>query len=145
MRSASEGIIRLEEDAQNNLQRYKAVQQELEDCNREMETLGKSLYESNTKVQRLTVQIESSQNEIAFLREEQDGDKIRIGDLESELKTYRLALQSEKDKTKELEERLAEERHQREVVGNREKQEVQRIINELNREASAAKEEVRKL
>ncbi|PYI21183.1 putative anucleate primary sterigmata [Aspergillus violaceofuscus CBS 115571] len=145
MRSASEGIIRLEEDAQNNLQRYKAVQQELEDCNREMETLGKSLYESNTKVQRLTVQIESSQNEIAFLREEQDGDKIRIGDLESELKTYRLALQSEKDKAKELEERLAEERHQREVVGNREKQEVQRIINELNREASAAKEEVRKL
>lgn len=145
MRSASEGIIRLEEDAQNNLQRYKAVQQELEDCNREMESLGKSLYESNTKVQRLTVQIESSQNEIAFLREEQDGDKIRIGDLESELKTYRLALQSEKDKTKELEERLAEERHQREVVGNKEKQEVQRIINELNREASTAKEEARKL
>jgi hypothetical protein len=34
------------------------------------------LSEANTKVQRLTVQIESSQNEIAFLREEQDGDKI---------------------------------------------------------------------
>ncbi|CBF82712.1 APSB_EMENI Anucleate primary sterigmata protein B [Aspergillus nidulans FGSC A4] len=145
MRSASEGIIRLEEDAQNNLQRYKAVQQELEQCNEEMESLEKSLYEANSKVQRLTVQIESSQNEIAFLREEQDGDKIKIGDLESELKTYRMSLQSEKDKTKELEGRLAEERYQREVVGSKEKQEVQRIMNELNREVSAAKEECRKL
>ncbi|KAL4919105.1 hypothetical protein BDW62DRAFT_217187 [Aspergillus aurantiobrunneus] len=145
MRSASEGIIRLEEDAQNNLQRYKAVQQELEECNGEMESLEKSLYEANAKVQRLTVQIESSHNEIAFLREEQDGDKIKIGDLESELKTYRMSLQSEKEKARELEERLAEERHQREVVGSKEKQEVQRIMNELNREASAAKEESRKL
>ncbi|KAL4783939.1 hypothetical protein BJX76DRAFT_348185 [Aspergillus varians] len=145
MRSASEGIIRLEEDAQNNLQRYKVVQQELEECNEEMESLEKSLYEANSKVQRLTVQIESSHNEIAFLREEQDGDKIKIGDLESELKTYRVSLQSEKEKTRELEERLAEERHQREVVGSKEKQEVQRLMNELNREASAAKEESRKL
>jgi hypothetical protein len=145
MRSASEGIIRLEEDAQNNMQRYKAVQQELEDCNQEMESLEKSLFEANTKVQRLIVQIESSQNEIAFLREEQDGDKIKIGDLESELKTYKMSLQSEKDKARELEGRLAEERHQREVVGSKEKQEVQRIVNELNREASTAKEEARKL
>ncbi|KAK1146682.1 hypothetical protein N8T08_002755 [Aspergillus melleus] len=145
MRSASEGIIRLEEDAQNNLHRYKAVQQELEHCNQEMESLEKSLYEANTKVQRLTVQIESSQNEIAFLREEQDGDKIKIGDMESDLKTYGMSLQSEKEKTRELEERLAEERHQREVVGSKEKQEVQRIVNELNREAFAAKEEARRL
>ncbi|RLM01795.1 hypothetical protein CFD26_108551 [Aspergillus turcosus] len=145
MRSASEGIIRLEEDAQTNLQRYETVQRELQDCNREMEALEKSLYEANTKVQRLTVQIESSQNEIAFLREEQDGDKIRIGDLESELKTCQMSLQSERDKVKELEARLADERHQREVVGTKEKQEVQRIINELNREASAAREEARRL
>ncbi|KAJ5152882.1 Anucleate primary sterigmata protein B [Penicillium canariense] len=145
MRSASEGIIRLEEDAQNNLERYRAVQQELEETNGEMESLEKGLFEANTKVQRLTVQIESSQNEIAFLREEQDGDKIRIGDLESELKTYQMSLYSEKEKTRELEQRLADERHQRELVGSKEKQEVQRIMNELNREASAAKEEVRRL
>ncbi|KAJ5632992.1 hypothetical protein N7490_009331 [Penicillium lividum] len=145
MRSASEGIIRLEEDAQSNLERYKAVQQELEETHGEMESLEKSLFEANTKVQRLTVQIESSQNEIAFLREEQDGDKIRIGDLESELKTYHMSLVSEKEKTRELEQRLADERHQREVVGSKEKQEVQRIMNELNREASSAKEEVRRL
>ena len=145
MRSAGEGIIRLEEDAQNNLERYQSVQQELEDANREMESLEKDLYESNTKVQRITVQVESSHNEIAFLREEQDGDKIKIGDLESELKTYEINLGSEKDKTRELEARLADERHQREVVGGKEKQELQRIMNELNREASAAKDEARRL
>jgi len=145
MRSASEGIIRLEEDAQNNLERYKAVQQELEEATHEMEHMEKSAYDANAKVHRLTVQIESSQNEIAFLREEQDGDKIRIGDLESELKTYQMSLRSEKEKTRELEQRLADERHQREVVGSKEKQEVQRLMNELNREASAAKEEVRRL
>ncbi|OJD21414.1 hypothetical protein ACJ73_07245 [Blastomyces percursus] len=145
MRSASEGIIRLEEDAQSNLQKYKAVQQELDDANRELEQMEKSLFEANSKVQRLTVQQESSQNEIAFLREEQDGDKIKIGDLESELKTCQMSLQIEKDRAKELDSRLAEERHQREVVGGKEKQEVQRIMNELNREATTAKDEVRKL
>ncbi|GAD92163.1 anucleate primary sterigmata [Paecilomyces variotii No. 5] len=145
MRSASEGIIRLEEDAQNNLQKYKAVQRELDDSNREIESLEKGLFEANDKVQRLTVQIESSQNEIAFLREEQDGDKIRISDLESELKTCQISLHSEKDKARELEQRLAEERHQREVVGSKEKQEVQRMMNELNQEVSASREEIRKL
>ncbi|KAJ5053584.1 hypothetical protein NUH16_010657 [Penicillium rubens] len=145
MRSANEGIIRLEEDAQNNLAAYKSVQQELEETNREMESVEKSLSEANTKVQRLTVQIESSQNEIAFLREEQDGDKIRIGDLESDLKNYHMSLVTEKEKTRELEQRLADERHQREVVGSKEKQDVQRIMNELNREASSSKEEVRRL
>ena len=145
MRSASEGIIRLEEDAQNNLRKYKAVQQELNDANAEIESLEKSLFEANNKVQRLTVQQESSQNEIAFLREEQDGDKIKIGDLESELKTCQMSLQSEKEKSKDLERSLAEERHQREVVGSKEKQEVQRLMNELNREASSAKDEARRL
>lgn len=145
MRSASEGIIRLEEDAQSNLRKYKAVQQELDDANKEIESLEKNLFEANNKVQRLTVQLESSQNEISFLREEQDGDKIKISDLESELKTCQMNLQSEKDKAKELETRLAEERHQREVIESKEKAEVQRIMNELNREASAAKDEVRKL
>lgn len=145
MRSASEGIIRLEEDAQSNLQKYKVVQQELDDTKCQIESLEKSLFEANSKVQRLTVQLESSQNEIAFLREEQDGDQIKIGDLESDLKASQMSLQSEKDKTKELEHRLAEERHQHEVAGSKEKQEVQRIMNELNREASTAKEEVRKL
>jgi chromosome segregation ATPase len=145
MRSMSEGIIRLEEDSQANLEKFKAVQQELEESNRELENTEKALFESNSKVQRLTVQQESSQNEIAFLREEQDADKIKIGDLESAHKTSQMGLQSEKEKTRELDRRLAEERHQREVVGSKEKQEVQRMMNDLNREATSAKDDARKL
>lgn len=145
VRSANEGIIRLEEDAQNNLQKYRSVQEELDDANRELESMEKGLFESNSKVQRLTVQQESSQNEIAFLREEQDADKIKIGDMESELRMTHAGLQSEREKTRELDMRLAEERHQREVVGGKEKQEVQRIMNDLNREASGSKDEIRKL
>lgn len=145
MRSASEGIIRLEEDAQGNLQKYKAVQRELGDANRELEAMEKNLREANAKNQRLNVQQESSHNEIAFLREEQESGSIKVGDLESALKHTQMSLQVEKDRSRDLDGRLAEERHQREVVGGKEKQEVQRLMNNLNREATAAKDEIRKL
>ncbi|KAK5328428.1 hypothetical protein LTR93_002213 [Exophiala xenobiotica] len=145
MRSAAEGLIRLEEDAQHNLAQYKSVKAELDDANRELENLEKALADAESKNQRLTVQQESSHNEIAFLREEQDADKIKIGDLESLLKKVHLNLESERDKSRDLERRINEERAQRDAVANQEKQEVQRVINDLNREASGAKEELRKV
>ncbi|KIV96770.1 hypothetical protein PV10_00591 [Exophiala mesophila] len=145
MRSAAEGLMRLEEDAQQNLARYQAVKGELDDSNREIESLEKNLAEVESKMQRLTVQQESSHNEIAFLREEQDADKIKIGDLESLLKKVHLNLESERDKSRDLERRIADERAQREAVASQEKQDVQRVINDLNREATGAKDEVRKL
>ena len=70
---------------------------------------------------------------------------MKIGDLESALKNAQASMKSEKEKAKDLDARLAEERHQREVVGSKEKQEVQKIINDLNREATAAKDESRGL
>ncbi|KAI5291497.1 Anucleate primary sterigmata protein B [Ascosphaera acerosa] len=145
IRAANEGISRLEEDSQANLQKYKNVQAELNDANQELDSMGKSLYEANRKIETMTVQQESSQNEIAFLREEQEGDKIRIGDLEAELKTCQIDHQSERDRARELEIRLIEEREQREAIDNQEKKEVQRTMNELNREMSTAKDEIRKL
>ncbi|KIX07642.1 uncharacterized protein Z518_02295 [Rhinocladiella mackenziei CBS 650.93] len=145
MRSAAEGLVRLEEDAQNNLSRYQSVKGELDDANREVESLEKTLAEAESKVQRLTVQQESSHNEIAFLREEQDADKIKIGDLESLLKKVHLNLESERDKSRDLERRINEERSQRDAVASQEKQEVQRVINDLNREASGAKDELRRV
>lgn len=145
MRSASEGLVRLEEDAQQNLARYQAVKAELDDANRDLENVEKSLHEVQSKNERLTVQRESSQNEIAFLREEQDGDKIKIGDLESLLKKTHLNLDAERDRARELDRRLSEERAQRDSIANQEKQEIQRTINELNREASNSKNELRQV
>lgn len=145
MRSASEGLVRLEEDAQQNLARYQSVKAELDDANRDLENLEKSLHEVQAKNERLTVQRESSRNEIAFLREEQDGDKIKIGDLESLLKKTHLNLDAERDRARELDRRLTEERAQRDSIANQEKQEIQRTINELNREASNSKNELRQV
>lgn len=145
MREMSEGIVRLEDDHENKAKRIQDLERELDDANRELEQMEKNLVEINGKVNRLTVQQESSQGEIAFLREEQDGDKIKIGDLEAAIRSAEQSLQEERERSKELDQRLANERHQREVVAGKEKQEVQHFINELNREASGAKDEARRL
>ncbi|PVH72988.1 microtubule associated protein-like protein [Cadophora sp. DSE1049] len=145
MREMSEGLVRLEDDHEGKARRIEELERELEEANREMEQMENNLVEANGKINRLTVQQESSQGEIAFLREEQDGDKIKIGDLEAAVKNAEDALHDERERIKELEERLSNERYQREVVAGREKQEVQQVINDLNREASGAKDEARRL
>ena len=145
MRSMSEGLVRLEDDHEINLRRIQELEKDLEDSNRELEQMEKNLVEANEKINRLSVQQESSQSEIAFLREEQDGDKIKIGDLEAAIRNTENSLRDEKQHTKELEQRLASERHQRETIAGKEKQEVQQLVNELNRQLSAAKDEAERL
>lgn len=145
MREMSEGLVRLEDDHEQKTKRIQELEQECDDVNRELEQMEKNLVEANEKINRLSVQQESSQGEIAFLREEQDGDKIKIGDLEAALRSSEQGLQDERERSRELEQRLDNERHQREVIASQEKQEVQQFINELNREASTAKDEARRL
>ena len=145
MRSMSEGVVRLEDDHQTNARKAQNLQQDVRDANQEIASLEKSLREASGKIERFTVQQESSQGEIAFLREEQDADKIKIGDLETALKKAEAGIQDEKERGRELEKRIVDERHQREVVGSKEKQEVQRIMNDLNREAASARDEARRL
>ncbi|KAK5653501.1 hypothetical protein OQA88_8760 [Cercophora sp. LCS_1] len=145
MRKMSDALVRLEDEQEAKHRRIQQLEQELSDANKELEDLESKLLEANDKANRLSVQQESSQGEIAFLREEQEGDKIRIGDLEAMLANVEQTLREEKDRARELEQRLATERRQREIVANREKEDVQQFVNELNREASAAKDEVRRL
>ncbi|KAI9851972.1 MAG: Anucleate primary sterigmata protein B [Thelocarpon superellum] len=145
MRAMSEGVVRLEDEQQANRHKAQRQQRELDESSREIEGLEKALREAHSKIERFTVQQESSQSEIAFLREEQDADKMKIGDLESALKKTEANLQDERDRVAELEKRVVDERHQRELVGSKEKQEVQRMMNDLQREASAAKDEARRL
>lgn len=143
LHSASEGLVRLEDDAQQNLARYHSVKGELDDANREIESMEKSLAEQDSKIQRLTVQQESSRNEIAFLREEQDGDKIKIGDLESLLKKVHLNLDSEREKSRDLENRIKEERQQRDMLASKKDKDVQKMITGLNQELGQATEHLR--
>lgn len=145
MRAMSDSLVKLEDEQDNKTRRIQELEQELEDANHELEEIEKTLIEANTKVNRLTVQQESSQGEIAFLREEQDGDKIKIGDLESALKAAEASLRDEKERTKELEQRISDERNQRELIAGKEKEEVQKYVNDLNRENTWAKDEIRRL
>ncbi|MCJ1393408.1 Anucleate primary sterigmata protein B [Xylographa bjoerkii] len=145
VRMLSEGLNRVEAEVQTKIRRIQEVELENEDINRELETLEKSLLEVNGKNEKLFIELESRQGECSFLREEQDSCMIKIGDLESAIKTVQSNFISEKDRNNDLETRLAEERHQREVIGSKEKQEVQKMMNDLNRELSSAKDEIRKL
>ena len=145
VRTLSESILRVEEDIEGRSKRVRDLELEVEELSHEADSMDKDLRDERDKTNKLTVQQESGQNEIAFLREEQDGDKIKIGDLEDALNNLQASLSSEKDRVMDLETRLAEERHQREVIGSKEKQEVQQMTNDLNRELSSAQEESRKL
>ncbi|RWA04657.1 hypothetical protein EKO27_g10446 [Xylaria grammica] len=145
MRGMTDALIGLEDEQTKTQKRIEQLEQELEDSGKELEDLETQLLESNEKAQRLSVQQESGQSEIAFLRDEQEGDKIRIGDLEAALANAEQTITEERDRAKELDQRLANERKQRELIANREKEEVQQMVNDLNREASSAKEEARVL
>lgn len=145
MRKMSEALVRLEDEQDSKLRRIKQLEEELDSSSKELEDLEEKLMEANEKNQRFSIQQESSQGEIAFLREEQEADKIRIGDLEAAIANAEQNLRDERDRVRELDNRLQQERMQREIVADKEKEEVQQVVNELNREASSAKDEVRRL
>jgi len=145
VRTLSESILHVEEEIEQKTQRIRDLELELEELGHEADAMDKDLREERDKTTKLTVQQESGQSEIAFLREEQDGDKIKIGDLEDASNDLKASLSSEKDRARDLGTRLAEERHQREVIGGKEKQETQKMVNDLNRDLTASQDESRKL
>ncbi|KUI59181.1 Anucleate primary sterigmata protein B [Cytospora mali] len=145
MRRLSEDMIRFEDTQETQLRRIKQLEEELTEANKELDDLETKLIEANDKSQRLGIQLESTQGEIAFLRDEQEGDKLRIGDLVGQVANLEASIREEKDRVKELENQLQSERQQRETVASQEKEEVQQVVNNLNREISTARDEARKL
>ena len=145
VRMTSEGLDKVEADVQAKVRRIQELELETEELGREMEGLETGMIAANAKGEKLAVELESRQGECAFLREEQDACMIKIGDLETALRAAQASGAAERDKARDLDKRLAEERHQREVIGSKEKQEVQRMMNDLNREATTARDEERRL
>lgn len=145
MRRLSDDMIRFEDTQETQLRRIKQLEDELTQANGELEELEGKLVAANDKAERLGIQQESNQGEIAFLREEQEGDKLKIGDLVGQVAQLEVVIREEKDKTKELETQIQNERQQHEIVTNQEKEDVQQFVNQLNREMTAAKDEARKL
>ncbi|KAL8748452.1 MAG: hypothetical protein Q9184_007293, partial [Pyrenodesmia sp. 2 TL-2023] len=141
----SDRVLRQDNDLEEKAKTINHLNIELEATNSETDAIHKDRAQLRDQHERLSVQYETSQNQLSFLREEQDGDKIKIGELENSLSDVQTKFSSETERAKELEKRLTEERHQREVMGSKEKQEVQKMINDLNRELSATKDESRQL
>lgn len=144
MRRMSEALIHLEDEQDSKHRRIAELESEAADNNKELEELEAKLLEANEKAQRTAIQQESSQGEIAFLREEQETDKIKIGDLEAALANAEQNLREERDRAKELNQHLTQERRQREMIANQEKEEIQQFVNDLNRQLTAAKDDARR-
>lgn len=145
MKNVSESLVQLEDDQNASLRKIQNLELELEDANAELGKQDKALSDEKAKNERLEVQLESCQGEIDFLREEQEGDKIKIGELEASLNTAHNNIQDEKERFRDLEDRLTEERRQRDILDNQEKQEVEKIITDLNTQLNKLKEDNRKL
>ncbi|KAF2433697.1 hypothetical protein EJ08DRAFT_731278 [Tothia fuscella] len=138
MKIVSERVVRLEDELEASRRQEEQLEQQLEDNERELERTDQKLRDTVEKNERLEVQLESSQSEIAFLREEQEGDKIKIGDIEAALNHAQSSLEDER-------ERIAEDRRQREILDSQEKADVQHMIDGLNAEGAQFKDEIRKL
>jgi chromosome segregation ATPase len=145
MKNVSESLLQLEDDRDASLRKIQNLEAELADANQELVRQDKLLSDERSKNERLDVQLESCQGEIDFLREEQEGDKIKIGDLESALNHTQVTLQEAKERSRDLEERVAEERQQRDALESQEKQEVEKILTDLNSQLTKLKEDSRKL
>ena len=145
MKTVSEAVVRLEDELQISKRKEQTLEQQLEDNEGELEALDKKLRDTIEKNERLDVQLESSQGEIAFLREEQDADKLKIGELESALNTAQASIQDAKDTIGEMEEQYTDEKGQREILDDQEKHNTQQMLDNLNSQLVKSREEVRKL
>ncbi|KAF2800848.1 hypothetical protein K505DRAFT_292098 [Melanomma pulvis-pyrius CBS 109.77] len=145
MKNVSERLVQLEDDQDASVRKINNLEAELGDANQELERQDKVLTDERAKNERLEIQLESCQGEIDFLREEQEGDKIKIGELESAYNVSQNTIQDQKEQYQDLQDRLTEERQQREIVDSQEKQEVEKIIMDLNTQLTKLKEDNRKL
>ena len=145
MKSVSESLIQLEDDRDANLRKIQNLELEFADANQELSRQDKLLNDERSKNERLDIQLESCQGEVDFLREEQEGDKIKIGELESAINIAQVTIQDEKERFRDLADRMGEEAQQRDVLDSQEKQEVEKIITDLNTQLSKLKDDNRKL
>jgi chromosome segregation ATPase len=137
-KTMSENAVRLEDELNASRRKEETLEQQIEEAERDIEELEQKVQDTSSKCERLDVQLENSQNETAFLREEQEGDKIKIGELEGSLTAAQTTIEDMLEQTKE-------ERRQRDLIDNKEKAEVQKVLDEINAQAATAKDELRKL
>ncbi|KAK4549135.1 hypothetical protein LTR36_007592 [Oleoguttula mirabilis] len=145
LREITQSVMNLEDEKQANMRTIQTLEQQLAEAEDEIQKWEQKCKELDQKNRKLEITQESLHSEITFLREEQEGDKIKIGELEDALNAAQQTIQDELEKMRELEDTIMEERQQRDVLENQSKEEVQKVLDDLNTESGKTKDEVRKL
>ncbi|KAK5686132.1 hypothetical protein LTS10_002246 [Elasticomyces elasticus] len=145
LREITQSVMNLEDEKQANMRTMQTLEQQIAEAEDEIEKWELKCKELDQKSRKLEITQESLHSEINFLREEQEGDKIKIGELEDALNAAQQTIQDEQEKLRELEDAIVDERQQREVLENQSKEEVQKVLDDLNTEGGRSKDEVRKL
>ena len=145
LREITQSVMNLEDEKQANMRTIQTLEQQLAETEDELQKWEQKCKEIDQKNRKLEITQESLHSEITFLRDEQEGDKIKIGELEDALSAAQQTIQDEQEKLREMEEGMVEERQQRDVLENNSKEEVQKVLDDLNNESQKTKDEVRKL
>ncbi|KAH9819851.1 Centrosomin N-terminal motif 1 [Teratosphaeria destructans] len=145
LRDITQSVMNLEDEKQANMRTIQTLENQIAEAEDEIQKWEQKCKELDQKNRKLEITQESLQSEITFLREEQEGDKIKIGELEDALNAAQQTIQDEQEKLKEMEESIVEERQQRDTLENKSKEEVQKVLDDLNIESGKTKDEVRKL
>ena len=114
IKDLSEEFKNIASHGETELSTRQRLEQGLQEARAELEILKGDLQEAEDAKERLEVQAESSQAEIAFLREEQEADKIKLSELQSALSRAKARMRDEKDRAQEFEELDEELRHAKE-------------------------------
>jgi chromosome segregation ATPase len=145
LRDITQAVMNLEDEKQANVRMIESLEQQLAETEDELQKWEEKCKELDQKNRKLEITQESLHSEITFLREEQEGDKIKIGELEDALNAAHQNIQDEQEKLREMEDEILQEREQRDVLENQSKEEVQKVLDGLNIEGGKTKDEVRKL
>jgi chromosome segregation ATPase len=145
LREITQAVMNLEDEKQANVRMIESLEQQLAETEDELQKWEEKCKELDQKNRKLEITQESLHSEITFLREEQESDKIKIGELEDALNAAHQNIQDEQEKLREMEDEILQEREQRDVLENQSKEEVQKVLDGLNIEGGKTKDEVRKL
>lgn len=145
LREITQSVMNLEDEKQANMRTIETLEQQLAETEDELQKWEEKCKELDQKNRKLEITQESLHSEIAFLRDEQEGDKLKIGELDDALNAAHQNIQDEQEKLREIEDEIIQEREQRDVLENQSKEEVQKVLDGLNTEGAKTKDEVRKL
>jgi hypothetical protein len=145
LREITQSVMNLEDEKQANMRTIQNLEQQITEAEEEIQKWESKCNEFDSKNRKLEITQESLQSEVTFLREEQEGDKIKIGELEDSLSNAQQTISDEQERTREMEQAMAEERQQRDVLENKSKEDVQKVLDDLNADNAKTKETLRTL